>query len=132
MLDKIQLGLSATVETHTISRHSTANYGSGEINVFSTPAMIGLMESAAKNSVDLHLPMGCTTVGTKIDIRHIAATPIGMKVKCTAELIQIDERRLVFKVEAFDEIEKIGEGLHERYIVEIDKFIKKIDKKTNK
>ena len=132
MLDKIHLGLSSIIETVTMPRDSATNYSSGEVDVFSTPAMIALMECTAKNAVDLHLPMGYTTVGTRIDVRHIAATPIGMKVKSTAVLIEIDGKRLLFKVEVYDEVEKIGEGIHERFIIELDKFMNKINKKSKK
>jgi predicted thioesterase len=132
MLDKIQIGLSSIIETVTTPKDSVINYNSGDIDVFATPAMIALMECTAKNAVDLHLPMGFTTVGTRLDVKHMAATPIGMKVKFTAELIEIEGKRLIFKIEAYDEVEKIGEGLHERYIIEIDNFMNKINKKITK
>jgi predicted thioesterase len=132
MLDKIQIGLSSIIETVTMPKDSAINYNSGELDIFATPAMIALMECTAKNAVDLHLPMSCTTVGTRLDVKHMAATPIGMKVKFTAELIKVEDRRLVFKIEAYDEVEKIGEGIHERYIVEKDKFMNKINNKIKK
>jgi len=107
-----------------VSEHTTAiAYGSGGVAVFATPAMIGLMENAALNSVQPILSEGLTTVGTKVDIKHLAATPIGMEVVAKSELVEVDGKRLVFKVEAFDDKDKIGEGVHERFIVDLAKFV---------
>lgn len=123
---KIQVGLNSSIETIVKREDSAAKYGSGGVEVLSTPAMIGLMECAAKSAVDLHLPTGYTTVGTKIDIKHLAATPIGMKVKAYAELVEVSEKKLSFRVEAYDEDEKIGEGTHERYIINPERFMGKV------
>ncbi|MDD2573098.1 MAG: thioesterase family protein [Bacillota bacterium] len=101
------------------------SFGSGGVKVFATPMMIGLMENAALSAVDLHLPKGYVTVGTRIDVRHLAATPVGMKVYAMAQLTGIDGKRLEFKVEAYDEKEKIGEGSHERYIIDVERFIER-------
>jgi predicted thioesterase len=79
-----------------------------------------------------HLPEGYTTVGTSVNIKHLAATPVGMEVIAKTELIEIDGRRLVFKVEAFDEVDKIGEGIHERFIVDEERFMKKNEEKKAK
>ena len=87
--------------------------------------MIALSEKTALTSIMPYLEEGQSTVGTKIDIAHIAATPVGMKVTCETELIEIDRRRLVFSVNVYDEIEKIAEGTHERFIVDNEKFISK-------
>ncbi|SKA95456.1 Thioesterase superfamily [Caloramator quimbayensis] len=129
VMDKIKVGLNSSFETDVKNEHLASRYGSGLVDVLATPAMIALMECTAKNAVDLHLPVGYTTVGTKVDIAHIAATPLGMKVTINAELIKIEGKKLVFKVEAFDEVEKIGEGIHERYVINSDKFMDKINKK---
>jgi predicted thioesterase len=88
--------------------------------------MIALMENAAWRTVAAHLGEGYVTVGTLVNVRHLAATPLGQKVRATAELIEVDGRRLVFKVEAYDERQKIGEGQHERAIVNLDKFLSRI------
>lgn len=113
-----------------VTRKNTAlKFGSGSVNVFATPAMIGLMEKASINCVDIYLPEGYASVGTKIDIRHMAPTPVGMNVTATSELIEIDGRKLKFKVQAFDEREKIGEGAHSRYIIELTDFISRAGKK---
>lgn len=104
--------------------------GSGGLNVFATPAMIALSEKTALRSVLKYLPEGQSTVGTKIDMSHIAATPVGMKVRCETELIEIDRRKLVFSVEVYDEVEKVAEGTHERFIVEDARFQTKADAKN--
>ncbi|MCX7885469.1 MAG: thioesterase family protein [Caloramator sp.] len=130
-MDKIKIGLNSSFETDVKKEHLASRYGSGLVDVLSTPAMIALMECTAKNAVDLHLPVGYTTVGTKVDVIHIAATPLGMKVTVNAELIKIEGKKLIFKVEAFDEIEKIGEGIHERYVINSERFMDKINKKGN-
>lgn len=129
LMDKIKVGLNSSFETDVKNEHLASKYGSGLVDVLATPAMIALMECTAKNAVDLHLPIGYTTVGTKVDVVHMAATPIGMKVTVKAELIEVQGKKLVFKVEAFDEVEKIGEGIHERYIINSEKFMDKISKK---
>ncbi|QCX34826.1 thioesterase [Caloramator sp. E03] len=128
-MEKIKVGLNSSIETDVKSEHSASKYGSGMVDVLATPAMIALMECTAKNAVDLHLPVGYTTVGTKVDVVHIAATPIGMKITVNAKLIEIKGKKLIFRVEAFDEVEKIGEGIHERYVINSDKFMEKVNSK---
>lgn len=130
LLDKIKVGLNSVIETTVQEKDSAANYVNGFIDVLSTPSLIGLLECAAKNAVDLHLPTGYSTVGIRVDVKHLAATPIGMKVKAMAELIEIDGKRLVFKIEAYDEKEKIMEGLHERFIVDVEKFMQRVKDKV--
>ncbi len=128
----MQPGLRAE-RSDTVTDNNTAKaYGSGGVAVYATPAMIGLMENAALSAVDPLLPDGMATVGTELNVKHLAATPRGMKVRATAELLQVDGKRLVFKVEAFDEKEKIGEGTHERYIIDLDKFLSRVDAKLAK
>lgn len=129
VMEKIKVGLNSSIETDVKSEHSASKYGSGMVDVLATPAMIALMECTAKNAVDLHLPVGYTTVGTKVDVVHIAATPIGMKITVNAKLIEIKGKKLIFRVEAFDEVEKIGEGIHERYVINSDKFMEKVNSK---
>lgn len=100
-------------------------YGSGLVEVFATPAMIALMENTCYKSVMEFLPEGYGTVGTKVDIVHIKATAVGKKVSCKSELIEIDRKRLVFSVKAFDEDGEIGSGIHERFIINVEKFMGK-------
>ncbi|MDR1785348.1 MAG: HAD-IA family hydrolase [Spirochaetaceae bacterium] len=110
--------------TPTVDETNTASArGSGLLPVFATPAMIGLMEHTAACAAAPYLEAGYSTVGTEVRVRHLGATPIGMTVRATAELIEVDRRRLLFTVEAFDEAAKIGEGTHERFIVDNGKFL---------
>lgn len=99
--------------------------GSGTLDVFATPAMAALMEKTAWQSIAPYLQEGQGSVGTRLDITHDAATPLGMTVTCSSELIRIDGRRLVFEVTASDEKEIIGRGIHERFIIDNDKFLTK-------
>ncbi|ABO48678.1 Thioesterase superfamily [Desulforamulus reducens MI-1] len=106
-------------------------YGSGGVRVFATPAMIGLMEKAALELADQYLPEGETTVGTLVNIKHTAATPVGMKVVARAELIQIEGKKLSFVVEARDETGPVGAGKHERFIVNQEKFLQRAESKLD-
>lgn len=106
--------------------HSASVVGSGGLEVFSTPSMIALMENTAAGSLAPHLEEGQGSVGTAVNIKHIAATPLGMKVTCESEIIEIDRRRLVFSVKAYDEKGLIGEGTHERFIIDNEKFMNKL------
>lgn len=117
--------------TTTVTLANTASaVGSGGVDVFGTPSMIGLMEMAALQAVQPHLAPGETTVGTMVNVRHLAATPLGMKVRATARLTEVQGRRLIFEVEAWDEKEKIGEGVHERAIVQREKFLNRTAQKA--
>jgi len=130
-LINLEVGLTASIETKVTNEITAEQMGSGSLDVYATPAMISLMERSALSAVSQHLPKGYTTVGTYVNINHMAATPIGMEVKAVAELISIEGRKLTFKVEAFDTVQKIGEGLHERYVVECTKFREKVYGKLN-
>lgn len=106
--------------------------GSGAIPVLATPWMVAMMEAAAQSSVADCVGEGNVTVGTKLDISHIAATPVGMSVRAESELLKVDGRRLVFRVTAYDACEKIGEGMHERFIVAAERFVAKCNAKAEK
>jgi predicted thioesterase len=101
-------------------------FGAGGVAVFGTPKMIGLMENAAWRLAQPELEDGETTVGTLVNVRHLAATPLGMRVHAAAELIEIDGRRLVFRVTAHDERGAIGEGTHERARIQLDRFLARV------
>lgn len=126
----LKTGMMNELEIVVEHKHTAEAMGSGGVKVFATPMMIALMEGAALKSVASHLPENFTTVGLSLHVGHIAATPVGMKVIAKAELLEINGKKLTFKVEAFDEVEKIGEGTHERYIVELSRFIEKVGKKN--
>lgn len=106
--------------------------GSGELDVYATPAMIALMEQTAYQSVSGALEEGAGTVGTLMNVKHVAASPIGMKITCQTELVEVDGRKLTFHVEAYDEKGLIGEGTHERFIIMNEKFQQKADSKLEK
>ena len=110
---------------------SAKTMGSGTLDVFATPAMAALMEKTAWQSIAPYLQEGQGSVGTRLDITHDAATPLGMTVTCKSELIQVDGRRLVFEVTASDDKEIIGRGTHERFIIDNDKFLTKTAAKLN-
>ena len=118
----LRVPMHGEARTRVTGDNTALKFGSGKVDVFGTPAMIALMEEASINTVDKNLPEGFATVGIELSIKHIAATPKGMNITASAELTEIDGKRLVFKVEAFDEVEKIGEGTHQRYIIELAKF----------
>ncbi len=106
--------------------HTAANVGSGSLEVFATPAMIALMEKTCMFSVAPFLEQGTSTVGTLVNVKHISATALGDTVRCESELIEIDRKRLVFSVRAYDSKGLIGEGTHERFIINIEKFMQKL------
>ena len=121
------------VERLTVTDELTARAaGSGTLEIFSTPSMIALIEKACYTAVQPVLEEGTTTVGTKLDVEHVAATPVGMKVEAECELVEADGRRLVFKVEARDERGVIGRGTHERFIVRTGSFVAKTYAKLEK
>ena len=106
--------------------------GSGELPVLATPAVIALAEETAWRSVATFLEPGQGTVGTKLEVEHISATPVGMKVRCETELTEIDRRKLTFSVAVFDEAGVVVKGTHCRFIVENEKFLKKAESKSEK
>ena len=108
---------------------SAARIGSGLVEVFATPMMVALIEQTCLESVLPHLEKGQGTVGTLVNVSHVSATPVGMRVWCDSELVEVDRRRLVFKVKAYDECGLIGEGTHERFIIDTAKFMEKIGNK---
>ena len=113
-----------------VTKELTAiSVGSGDLEVYATPAMIALMEGTASESVKSELEDGQGSVGTSIAIKHLAATPVGMCVRCESELIEVDGRKLVFNLVVYDEKDKIGEGTHERFIISNEKFQNKTNSK---
>ena len=113
-----------------VTRELTAiEMKSGTLEVFATPAMIALCEDTAKNSISKDLEENMTTVGTDINIKHLAPTPLDMKVYCESELVKIDGRALTFELKVYDECGLIGEGTHQRFIVDSQKFQAKANKK---
>jgi len=116
-------GLQAELSIIVSAADTAERWGSGLVPVYSTPALVGLMEASAVKALQGQLDQGQTTVGGRIDVHHLAATPVGMQVRARAELVAIEGRKLIFQVEAWDEVEKIGQALHERFLVDVEKFV---------
>ncbi|MDF2928110.1 thioesterase family protein [Anaerospora sp.] len=125
----LQIGMTAEKKEEVTENNTAIKYGSGGVAVYATPAMIGIMEGTCLAAVDPHLPEGMSTVGIHLDVKHLSATPVGMSVRATAKLTEISGKRLTFAVEAFDDKEKIGEGTHQRYIIDLAKFLQKAQEK---
>lgn len=127
---EITIGLIGELST-TVTKELTATHlGSGGVEVFSTPSMIAMMEGAAVKAIDPLLPEGSASVGAVVNIRHIAATPVGHLVKATAEVTAVEGRQITFKVAVHDEKELVGEGTHVRFIIDVARFLKGVDAKA--
>lgn len=122
----LEVGMHGDASLVVGEEQTAAAFGAGGVRVFGTPVMIGLMENAAWRLVQPELEEGETTVGTLVNVRHLAATPVGGHVVATAELMEIDGRRLIFRVSARDDTQLIGEGIHERARVQLDRFLARI------
>src|SRR6266487_1914802 len=116
-LSRLKVGLIGSAELVVGEEHTAPRVGSGRIHVLATPVMINLMEAAALAAVEQLLPAGHQSLGTRLDVSHVAATPVGMRVRATAELTSVDGRTLAFRVEARDEKDLIGDGTHLRVVV---------------
>lgn len=125
----LEVGLSKELSEEVTKEKLASARGSGALDVYATPEMITMMEKASLLAVSNELSEGDTTVGTAVNIKHTSPTVLGSTVRATARLIEIDGRRLLFEVKAFDEAGEIGSGTHERFIVTIDKFLKKAESK---
>lgn len=126
----IILGTSHTLSTTVTEEKLACNMKSGSLPVFATPAMAALMEETAAAALSIFLDEGETSVGTALDLKHTAATPLGMKVTATAEIIEVDRRRVTFQVTVRDEQEEIGSTRHDRFIVGAEKFLAKANAKN--
>lgn len=127
MSDNIQVGMVGESQITVTMDLTAKKMGSGSLLVYATPAMIALMEAAAVNAVDGYLEAGQTTVGIQIEVRHISASPVGENVRAAAEVIGVEGKRIIFTLRAWDEQEMIGEGTHIRYIIDIDRFMARVD-----
>lgn len=126
---KEYIGLKGRMEYLVDMDKTAARVGSGALPVFATPWLVALMENAAVNALTGTLPEGSSTVGAAIEVQHTAATPLGMRVYAEAELTQAEGRRLQFSIKAYDEAEQIGEAAHTRFIVDVERFMKKAEAK---
>jgi fluoroacetyl-CoA thioesterase len=131
-MSEIKAGLNNEMTRRVAEQHLATEWGSGLAPVLATPVLVAFCEECARLTVDPSLPDGQETVGTAINIRHLAATPLGMAVTVWAELVEVDGRRLRFMVEARDEVERIGEGEHERFIIDVTRFERNVSEKRRR
>ena len=120
------LGVMGYAATVVASDNTAVTMGSGSLPIFATPAMAALVEQAAVAGLQSFLPLGTTTVGMSLHLKHLAASPIGHNVQAEAVVVSVEGRRLEFKVTVYDEREKIGEGTHERFVVDAENFMGKL------
>ena len=125
----LQPGIKGHKEQVVTPAMSAARVGSGLVDVFATPMLVALVEQTCYESVLPHLDEGQGTVGTLVNVSHVSATPIGMRVWCDSELVEVDRRRLVFHMQAYDEAGLIGEGTHERFVIDTERFMQKLQSK---
>ena len=128
--ETIKPGLKGSVSLTVGPEHTAQHLGSGGVQVFATPQMVLLMERAGVAAIDHLLPEGYRTVGAHLDVGHTAPTPIGFEVTATAELQKVDDRRLIFHVQVHDGIEVVGEGTHQRYIIDVQRFSERVARKA--
>lgn len=128
----IEVGLKSCKTTIVTTETTAEHMLSGQLPVYATPSLIAFVEYTCEESVRPYLDDGFGTVGTLVDIRHLAASPIGAHIRCESELIEIDRKRLVFSVRVYDDFELVGEGRHERFIISNERFMAKIDDKLSK
>ena len=130
--ENLRPGLTGSAEIVVGTRDTAPHVGSGKIGVLATPIMVNLMEAAALHAVEKFMPPGYQTVGTHLDVKHFAATPVGLRVRAEAELLKVDGRTLTFRLTASDERETIGEGTHERLIINVERFDERMRRKLSK
>ena len=128
-LPRVTIGLKGSAAIVVGEEHTAPRIGSGRVHVLATPVMINVMEAAALDAVEHLLPVGHQSLGTHLDIGHYAATPVGMRLRATAEVTKIDGRSIEFRVEAFDEKERVGDGTHVRVVVNVERFDKRVQMK---
>jgi len=131
-MTSLSAGLRGRAELVVGTNDTAPRIGSGRVAVLATPVMISIIEAAALDAVEHHLDEGKQSLGTLLDVSHIAATPVGMRVTATAELIEVDGRHLTFQVRAEDEVELIGEGVHKRVVVDVARFDDRLRRKLER
>jgi fluoroacetyl-CoA thioesterase len=128
-MESIKSGASGSAQLVVGEEHTAPRVGSGKVHVLATPVMINLIEAAALAAIEHLLPAGHQSLGTRLDVRHIAATPVGMKIFASAVVESVSGRTILFKVSATDEKELIGDGTHERVVVNVAKFDERVQRK---
>ena len=129
MISQLKPGLAGRAEMTVGEEHTAPRVGSGKVHVLATPVMINLIEAAALAAVEHLLPAGHQSLGTLLNVRHIAATPVGMRLIAIAEVVAVDGRTIRFRIEARDEKELIGDGTHERVVVNVARFDERVRRK---
>lgn len=122
-------GLTGSAQIRVGEEQTAPRVGSGRVRVLATPVMINMMEAAALDAIERLLPEGHQSLGTHLDVGHYAATPVGMTLRANAEVTNIEGRNVTFRVEAFDDKERIGDGTHTRVVVNVERFDRRIQKK---
>ena len=130
-LSNVRIGLKGSADLLVGIEHTAPRVGSGRVGVLATPVMINVIEAAALAAIEHLLPSGHQSLGIHLDISHFAATPVGMRIAATSELISVDGRTLLFRVDARDEKERIGGGLHKRVVVNVARFDQRLQKKLS-
>ncbi len=125
----MKIGIKGKIERYIENKDTAKVHGSGNLDVFATPAMVALIEETCWKSISDQLEANESTVGSHIDVKHLSASPVGMKVTCESELVELDRKRLVFKAKVYDERGPIGEADHERFIIDIEKFMARAERK---
>lgn len=128
-LAQVSIGQKGKAEIEVSEEQTAPRVGSGRVHVLATPVMINMMEAAALDAIEHLLPEGHQSLGTHLDVGHYAATPIGMTLRASAEVIKVDGRNVTFKVEAFDDKERVGDGTHMRVVVNVERFDRRVQKK---
>jgi fluoroacetyl-CoA thioesterase len=130
-LSALKVGLRGAAGMTVGEEHTAPRVGSGKVPVLATPVMINLMEAAALDAIEALLPPGHQSLGTKLDVGHYAATPVGMGLRATAEVTKIEGRTIEFRVEAFDDRERVGDGTHTRVVVNVERFDQRVQRKLS-
>ena len=128
-LTALKAGLSGSARLVVGEEHTAPRIGSGRVRVLATPVMINLMEAAALDAIERLLPPGHQSLGTHLDVGHYAATPVGMGLRASAVVTKVDGRTIEFRVEAFDEKERVGDGTHTRVVVNVERFDQRVQRK---
>jgi predicted thioesterase len=131
-LNAVKPGLAGSAELVVSEEHTAPRVGSGRVHVLATPVMINLIEAGALAAIEHLLPEGYQSLGTLLNVRHIAATPVGMRVRARAEVVRVEGRTIGFRVETHDEKELIGDGTHERVVVNVAKFDQRVQRKLSR
>lgn len=131
-LSAIKEGLTGNAALTVGEEHTAPSIGSGRMHVLATPVMINLMEAAALDAVERLLPPGHQSLGTHLNVGHYAATPVGMGLRASAVVTKVEGRTVEFRVEAFDDTERVGDGTHTRVVVNVERFDQRVQRKLSK